>query len=171
MHFACIRFERRAVVRWRLSGTCLHCKTGSRLLSGIMKGALFLALVGAAHATEETQEIPFDNIPLLGKTEDFEMDVTLAVTGFIKSIEVNMQVSAKDGAPWWNDFALGVIYDANACKLSYGGFTSTLRYPNYQGCASLAAPPPLPTSPPHPHCQLPRTPFRACIGLYKMPPG
>ena len=165
MHFACIRFERRAVVRWRLSGTCLHCKTGSRLLSGIMKGALFLALVGAAHATEETQEIPFDNIPLLGKTEDFEMDVTLAVTGFIKSIEVNMQVSAKDGAPWWNDFALGVIYDANACKLSYGGFTSTLRYPNYQGCASLAAPPPLPTSPPHPHCQLPRTPFRACIGL------
>ena len=136
-----------------------------------MKGALFLALVGAAHATPPTQVITFEGIGKLAKTEEHSMDVTLTETGWITQIQGIGTATAKEGAPWWNDIAYGFVYAPGACTLSYGGFTSTLRYPNYQGCASLAAPPPLPTSPPQPHCQLPRTPFRACIGLYKMPPG
>lgn len=114
------------------------------MLSRVLLATVLAECITLAHATPQTQEIPFNGIPLLGKTEEFTVDVVLTVSGFLQSIEGEGTVTAKQGSPHWNDFAVGLMYPAAACTLSYGGFTGSLRYPNFQGCATLAAP--LPTA-------------------------
>lgn len=99
--------------------------------------AALLMFAAGASATATTETIPFTGIPLLEKTEEFEIDHTMTASGFLTSIQADGTITARTGAPWWNDFAVGVMYPAGACTLSYGGFTSTLRYPNYQGTLGI----------------------------------
>ena len=107
--------------------------------------AALILLAAGAQAAPNTETIYLTGIPKLEKTEEFNIEHVMGYSGFLQSLAGTGTMSAKEGAPWWNDLAVGFVYTPGACTLSYGGFTSTLRYPNYQGCASrcaLSSPPP-----------------------------
>ena len=60
--------------------------------------------------------------------------------------EMTYTWTAGTGAVWWEDMAMGVSDNNTGCQISWGGYTPTLRLPNYQGhmgaFGSIGGPPP-----------------------------
>ena len=51
--------------------------------------------------------------------------------------EMTYTWTAGTGAVWWEDMAMGVSDNNTGCQISWGGYTASLRLPNYQGLSLI----------------------------------